>query len=167
MTPSHVCCAVPCRAAPCRAVPCCAALCRAVPCRAVPRRAVPCRAVLCCAVLCTCAQKTLNQLWNSDRRKGNSAQCRSFDKVVLSSGRAFAGWHEGKLSFPPTFKFKRGTTQYLGHDEVVPAELQTPFQAGNEPPLMPTTVCANHLAFCLRSSPSMDLQMMRLISTFH
>ena len=29
-------------------------------------------------------------------------------------GRAFQGWSEGPISFPPTFKYKRGTSQYLG-----------------------------------------------------
>lgn len=81
--------------------------------------------------------------------------CRSHEELVLAVGRAFAGWHEGKVSFPPTFKFKRGTTQYLGHDEVQPAELQSPFQtAANEPPLMPTTVSVRLFAMCLRAPPS-------------
>lgn len=37
-------------------------------------------------------------------------------RVVCSvcTGRAFEGWQEGPLSFPPTFKFVRGTTQYHG-----------------------------------------------------
>lgn len=33
---------------------------------------------------------------------------------LLGAGRAFDGWQEGRLSFPPTFKFLRGTTQYHG-----------------------------------------------------
>lgn len=32
----------------------------------------------------------------------------------MGAGRAFEGWQEGPLSFPPTFKFLRGTTQYHG-----------------------------------------------------
>ncbi|DBA87288.1 hypothetical protein WJX77_005794 [Trebouxia sp. C0004] len=33
---------------------------------------------------------------------------------MVRDGRSFAGWTEGHISFPPTFKFKRGTSQYLG-----------------------------------------------------
>lgn len=32
------------------------------------------------------------------------------------------GWTEGHLSFPPTFKFKRGTNQYLGSTDDDPQE---------------------------------------------
>lgn len=32
----------------------------------------------------------------------------------MRASRVFAGWKEGPLTFPPTFKFKRGTGQYLG-----------------------------------------------------
>ena len=32
----------------------------------------------------------------------------------MRSGRAFQGWAEGPLTFPPTFKLKRGTDMYLG-----------------------------------------------------
>lgn len=69
---------------------------------------------------------------------GSTPVCRR-----LAAGRAFAGWHEGELAFPPTFKFKRGTTQYLGHDEVVLAPDQGPAAAGaasGAAPLMPVTV---------------------------
>ena len=30
------------------------------------------------------------------------------------AGRVFAGWQEGAVAFPPTFKFRRGTSQYIG-----------------------------------------------------
>lgn len=29
-------------------------------------------------------------------------------------GRAFEGWAEGPLGFPPTYKFRRGTSVYVG-----------------------------------------------------
>ena len=32
------------------------------------------------------------------------------------------GWTEGHLRFPPTFKFKRGTNQYLGSTDDDPQE---------------------------------------------
>ena len=31
------------------------------------------------------------------------------------SGRSFQGWSEGPISFPPTFKYKRGTNYYIGN----------------------------------------------------
>ena len=34
--------------------------------------------------------------------------------IMIRNRRAFEGWNEGPLSFPPTFKFKRGTGHYLG-----------------------------------------------------
>ena len=34
--------------------------------------------------------------------------------IMMRSHKAFDGWLEGPLTFPPTFKFKRGTAQYLG-----------------------------------------------------
>ena len=33
---------------------------------------------------------------------------------MRKAGRAFQGWQEGPLSFPPTFKFRRGTSHYIG-----------------------------------------------------
>lgn len=33
---------------------------------------------------------------------------------IIRQKRAFQGWQEGPLSFPPTFKFRRGTDVYLG-----------------------------------------------------
>lgn len=49
---------------------------------------------------------------------------------VLCTGRAFEGWQEGKLSFPPTFKFVRGTTRYHGDgpepDPVSPRKADDP-----------------------------------------
>ena len=35
-------------------------------------------------------------------------------KNMMKQQRAFQGWEEGPLTFPPTFKFKRGTHNYLG-----------------------------------------------------
>ncbi|KAK9792500.1 hypothetical protein WJX73_010349 [Symbiochloris irregularis] len=37
--------------------------------------------------------------------------------IMMRSNKAFQGWKEGPLSFPPTFKFKRGTQHYLGDDD--------------------------------------------------
>ena len=34
--------------------------------------------------------------------------------IMMRSGRAFEGWREGPLTFPPTFKYKRGTSHYIG-----------------------------------------------------
>lgn len=34
--------------------------------------------------------------------------------IMMRNNKAFQGWKEGPLSFPPTFKFKRGTPHYLG-----------------------------------------------------
>lgn len=36
---------------------------------------------------------------------------------MVHNSRAFSGWTEGRITFPPTFKFKRGTSQYLGMDD--------------------------------------------------
>ena len=33
---------------------------------------------------------------------------------MRQQGRAFQGWAEGPLNFPPTFKYKRGTSHYIG-----------------------------------------------------
>ena len=33
---------------------------------------------------------------------------------MRQQGRSFQGWSEGPLSFPPTFKYKRGTSFYIG-----------------------------------------------------
>lgn len=33
---------------------------------------------------------------------------------MRQQGRSFQGWSEGPLSFPPTFKYKRGTSYYIG-----------------------------------------------------
>lgn len=35
-------------------------------------------------------------------------------KNMMKQQRAFQGWEEGTLAFPPTFKFKRGSNTYLG-----------------------------------------------------
>ena len=34
--------------------------------------------------------------------------------IARKENQAFQGWEEGVLSFPPTYKFKRGTSQYVG-----------------------------------------------------
>ena len=34
--------------------------------------------------------------------------------IARKENQAFQGWEEGALSFPPTYKFKRGTNQYVG-----------------------------------------------------
>lgn len=49
-------------------------------------------------------------------RKGDLAALAEADELstMRRSGRAFEGWQEGPLSFPPTFKFVRGTMQYHG-----------------------------------------------------
>ena len=41
--------------------------------------------------------------------------------LMPSPGRSFEGWQEGPLSFRPTFKFRRGTTQYHGDGGDEPA----------------------------------------------
>ncbi|EFJ47134.1 hypothetical protein VOLCADRAFT_105199 [Volvox carteri f. nagariensis] len=33
-----------------------------------------------------------------------------------AAGRVFQGWHEGRVTFPPTYKFKAGTNTYNGDD---------------------------------------------------
>lgn len=38
---------------------------------------------------------------------------------MIRQKRAFQGWQEGPLAFPPTFKFRRGTDTYLGERFVV------------------------------------------------
>ncbi len=37
--------------------------------------------------------------------------------LIRPAGRAFKDWQEGPLSFAPTFKFKRGTTKYMGAED--------------------------------------------------
>ncbi|KAL0027397.1 hypothetical protein WJX79_008379 [Trebouxia sp. C0005] len=61
----------------------------------------------------------------SDDKARNLIKDSRLDKLVeadelirmVHDGRSFAGWTEGHISFPPTFKFKRGTSQYLGMDD--------------------------------------------------
>lgn len=57
-------------------------------------------------------------------RKGDLESLIKADELVnmLKTRRAFQGWTEGHLSFPPTFKFKRGTNQYLGSTDDDPQE---------------------------------------------
>ncbi|KAL3153090.1 Heat shock 70 kDa protein A [Trebouxia sp. C0009 RCD-2024] len=51
---------------------------------------------------------------------------------MLREGRAFHGWVEGHIAFPPTFKFKRGTSQYLGADDEDESEqAERPSMAGS------------------------------------
>ena len=49
-------------------------------------------------------------------RKGEYERLAEHDELTLMirEGRAFQGWVEGALTFPPTFKYKRGTHRYLG-----------------------------------------------------
>ncbi|KAK9821522.1 hypothetical protein WJX74_007052 [Apatococcus lobatus] len=35
---------------------------------------------------------------------------------MRQQGRSFQGWSEGPLNFPPTFKYKRGTSYYIGDE---------------------------------------------------
>jgi hypothetical protein len=35
-------------------------------------------------------------------------------RAAMDSGAAFAGWSEGEISFPPTFKYLWGSQQYAG-----------------------------------------------------
>ena len=35
-------------------------------------------------------------------------------KIMMKEQRAFQGWQEGNLTFPPTFKFKLGSSIYIG-----------------------------------------------------
>lgn len=37
--------------------------------------------------------------------------------IMIRSKRAFEGWKEGAVKFPPTFKYKRGASHYLGDEE--------------------------------------------------
>lgn len=34
----------------------------------------------------------------------------------LKKGRAFDGWSEGVINFPPTYKYEPGTAVYVGDD---------------------------------------------------
>lgn len=39
--------------------------------------------------------------------------------IMIRSKRAFEGWKEGAVKFPPTFKYKRGASHYLGECSVL------------------------------------------------
>lgn len=49
-------------------------------------------------------------------RSGRVQELVAADELTCmrKAGRAFQGWQEGPLSFPPTFKFRRGTSHYIG-----------------------------------------------------
>ncbi|KAJ0987292.1 hypothetical protein J5N97_005648 [Dioscorea zingiberensis] len=40
-------------------------------------------------------------------------------KVEVSEGRAFEGWHEGAISFSPTYKYYPNSDEYYGHSQGV------------------------------------------------
>lgn len=37
--------------------------------------------------------------------------------IERAAGRAFGGWHEGEVTFPPTYKYRPGTNVYSGADD--------------------------------------------------
>ena len=49
-------------------------------------------------------------------KAGKLSEVAEWDELVnmMRQKRAFQGWQEGQLAFPPTFKFRRGTNIYLG-----------------------------------------------------
>ena len=49
-------------------------------------------------------------------KAGKLSEVAEWDELVnmMRQKRAFQGWQEGQLTFPPTFKFRRGTNVYLG-----------------------------------------------------
>ena len=49
-------------------------------------------------------------------RAGHFQELVAADELTCmrKAGKAFQGWQEGPLSFPPTFKFRRGTSHYIG-----------------------------------------------------
>ena len=49
---------------------------------------------------------------------------------MRKAGRAFQGWQEGPLSFPPTFKFRRGTSHYIGKPRLCTSKCEPGLEAG-------------------------------------
>ena len=49
-------------------------------------------------------------------RAGQHTDLAQWDELTRDrqAGRVFEGWQEGPLAFPPTFKFRRGTSHYIG-----------------------------------------------------
>ena len=58
-------------------------------------------------------------MWGQARaaiKAGNLAELAEQDELqrMMKEQRAFQGWQEGQLTFPPTFKFKLGSPSYIG-----------------------------------------------------
>ena len=49
-------------------------------------------------------------------KAGNLSKVAEHDelKITMKEQRAFQGWQEGNLTFPPTFKFRLGSATYIG-----------------------------------------------------
>ena len=56
-------------------------------------------------------------------------------KMMIREQRAFQGWQEGPLSFPPTFKFKLGSSIYIGRLLIHSFFVNSQFQNLHQSPL--------------------------------
>jgi len=47
-------------------------------------------------------------------------------RIEQKRGRAFAGWKEGKIYFPPTYKYSTNSDRYAGDDMHPKEKRRTP-----------------------------------------
>ena len=78
-------------------------------------------------------------------RSGRIQELVAADELTCmrKAGRAFQGWQEGPLSFPPTFKFRRGTSHYIGKP-LFPGHVQSKLE-----PRVSMTACRQWVTACL------------------
>ena len=78
-----------------------------------------------------------------------------FSKLIreFRKGRAFHGWCEGKLNFPPTYKYELNSEKYYGEDPKVGRRTPAWYESNNfyEFVLSPLTVIFDLIASCLDS----------------